>query len=313
MVAQTHMVRYLGIQCYDAVKLVGDYIELLEPAAPRYLSQMHSHPRDSHVAFTEEDHKYYIRLRDGSWFRAPHSTTGFIHKFFPEFDSEKEARGVVERGTNEKYANMTVEDICEAWRKNGSDASARGTAIHNAIERFYNKEDSAETRPNNREFYLFSLFHRGVALKRGWVPFRSELIVYSGRYRLCGSIDIIYVKEANLETDTLVLVMGDWKRAKEFKKRGKFRSSRGLGPCEDLDDCNVMQYMLQLNVYKWFLTTYYSSGWTYNGRVWSNIRVDEMYMIRIHPNAKNVPEVIRVDELGYYVEQMLATLPVYDE
>ena len=61
---------------------------------------------------------------------------------FSHFEPDKVIDGMIERGKLEdpenKYYKMTREEIKEMWRKNGEEASGKGTQMHYDIECFYN-------------------------------------------------------------------------------------------------------------------------------------------------------------------------------
>ena len=65
----------------------------------------------------------------------------------------------------------------------------------------------------------------------------------------------------------------DWKRSKEIKTSNSFQS--GLGPVSHFPDCNYWHYTLQLNIYKWFLETYYG------------LKVVALYLVIMHPDNDN--------------------------
>jgi hypothetical protein len=50
---------------------------------------------------------------------------------------------------------------------------------------------------------------------------------------------------------------------------------RALYPLDHLHDTNYWHYSLQLNVYRWFLETYYG------------LKINDMYLIVLHPDNKN--------------------------
>jgi ubiquinone/menaquinone biosynthesis C-methylase UbiE len=75
--------------------------------------------------------------------------------------------------------------------------------------------------------------------------------VWAEEYRLTGSIDMIFYRKSD---DSYVIY--DWKRSKDIKVNNDF-GGRALYPLDHLHDTNYWHYSLQLNVYRWFLETYY--------------------------------------------------------
>jgi hypothetical protein len=85
-------------------------------------------------------------------------------------------------------------------------------------------------------------------------------------------------------------VIYDWKRSKEIKTENRFES--GYGPVSHLPHCNYWHYTLQLNVYKWFLETYYG------------LEVADLYLVILHPDNGNYRR-LRLNMLDQEVQDML--------
>jgi len=85
-------------------------------------------------------------------------------------------------------------------------------------------------------------------------------------------------------------VIYDWKRSKEIKTSNDWET--GYGPASHLPNCNYWHYTLQLNVYKWFLETFYGCV------------VSDLYLIILHPDNKNYRR-LRLNILGEEVAGML--------
>ena len=81
------------------------------------LSQKNKHERDDRISFDEKTHTYYV---DGSS-EGIISTTTLIHHHFPKFDADKILK--LMKNKNEKYPNMSDEEIKMTWQKNGKNAS----------------------------------------------------------------------------------------------------------------------------------------------------------------------------------------------
>lgn len=233
------------------------------------LAKINGHPRDEHVQFFEEPHIYKIHGWNGNVI----SVTTFIHKFFPEFNSEVMAEKVILSG-NVKYQGMTKEEIIEMWKKNGRDASSLGTAMHKAIEEYIN---SPCTLPETIEIRYFLNFWDHIT-SLGYTPYRTEWIVYDEHCGIAGSIDFV------LRHPQGGFVVCDWKRSKEIKCSNKW--SKGYPPLDHLDDCNLHHYALQLNCYRNILEKYYG------------ILVVRMIIVILHPNNQNyvMIDVPRIQE-----------------
>lgn len=233
------------------------------------LELTNSHERDVHIRFDEGPHLYYI---DGKQVRI--SCTGFIHAFFPHFDADAIVPRLVKKRGG-KYFGRTVEDVKAEWAANGAQASALGTAMHLAIELFYNDElddpkwaaEAAAFR-GSKEETLFQAFNAEVVVPSGLKPYRTEWSVYIEEWDLAGQIDGVFV-----DPKTGHLTLFDWKRSKAVKKTNDWEN--GYGPVAHLPNANFWHYSLQLNIYKYILQTKY--GFT----------VDAMYLVFLHPNQDN--------------------------
>jgi hypothetical protein len=247
------------------------------------LSFKNKHPRDDRIQFDEPTHVYTV---NGSS-KGIISCTKFLHDFFPHFDADLVIRKMMRspKWPQSKWYPMTAAQIKKAWNDNGAEASGSGTALHLAIEQFLHGhpeliEPSVKETPEWRYFMNFWEEH-GADLE----PYRSEWEVWSEEYKLAGSIDMVFRRKSD---NTYVIY--DWKRSKEIKMENTYEF--GHGPCSHLPACNYWQYTLQLNVYRWFLETYYG------------LKISDMYLVIMHPNNKNYQR-FRLNRLEDEVEGML--------
>jgi len=247
------------------------------------LSFINKHPRDDNIRFHEPTHTYYI---DGSSTNVI-SCTGFIHAFFPHFDADVTIQKMMKsnKWTSSVWYGMTPEQIKKTWNDSGKEASAKGTAMHLAIEQYlHGSEDQID--PDNYstiEWKYFMNFWDDV--KHDLVPYRSEWEVWMKEYLLCGSIDMVFFsKKLN------GYVIYDWKRSKDIKTKNDFAS--GYGPVNHLPDTNYWHYTLQLNIYKYFLEKFY------------NLNVVDLCLVILHPDNKNY-RLIRLNMLDDEVVGML--------
>ncbi len=253
------------------------------PQAWQELSFRNKHPRDASIVFDEPTHVYTV---NGSS-KGIISCTKFLHEFFDHFDADAVIDGMMKRGLKPPYVGMTREQIKAMWAANGEEASGAGTAMHLAIEQFLHGHPEIIQPPvlETPEWKYFKNFWADVS--GDLVPYRSEWEVWSEEYKLAGSIDMVFYRKSD---DSYVIY--DWKRSKEIKKEA-FGGKTGLGPCSHLPDCNYWQYTLQLNVYRWFLETYYG------------LKISDMYLVIMHPNNTNYKR-FRLNRLEEEVEGMLA-------
>jgi len=247
------------------------------------LSFINKHPRDDSIRFHEPTHTYYI---DGSSDKVI-SCTGFIHAFFPHFDADVTIAKMMKskKWTSSVWYGKSAEEIKKTWNDSGKEASAKGTAMHLAIEQYlHGSEDQID--PENYktiEWKYFMNFWNDV--KNDLVPYRSEWEVWMKEYLLCGSIDMVFYSKK-----LKGYVIYDWKRSKEIKTKNDF--GNGYGPVKHLPDCNYWHYTLQLNIYKYFLEKFYG------------LNVVDLCLVIIHPDNKNY-RLIRLNILEEEVEDMI--------
>lgn len=247
------------------------------------LSFKNKHPRDDCIVFDEPTHVYTV---NGSS-KGVVSCTKFLHEFFPHFDADKTIKKMMAspKWPMNKLYGMTAAQIKKMWADSGTEASEHGTALHLAIEQYLHGHPEL-INPDVKatpEWDYFMNFWKDAS--GDLVPYRSEWEVWSEEYKLAGSIDMIFYRKSD---DSYVIY--DWKRSKEIKTSNAFE--KGYGPCAHLDACNYWQYTLQLNVYRWFLETYYG------------LRISDMYLVIMHPNNTNFKRY-RLNRLEEEVEGML--------
>jgi ATP-dependent exoDNAse (exonuclease V) beta subunit len=254
------------------------------PQSWQELSHRNKHPRDDCIVFDEPTHVYTV---NGSS-KGIISCTKFLHEFFPHFDADAIIKKMMNspKWPQSKYYGQTAAQIKKGWNDNGAEASGAGTALHLAIEQFLHGhpemiESGVKETPEWRYFE-----HFWDEVKDDLVPYRSEWEVWSEEYKLAGSIDMIFYRKSD---DSYVIY--DWKRSKEIKTDSPF-GEMGYGPLSHIPNLNYWNYTIQLNVYRWFLETYYG------------LRISDMYIVIFHPNNVNYKR-FRLNRLDDEVKGML--------
>jgi hypothetical protein len=256
----------------------------MKPILNNVLCVRHAHPRDKHIQFFEEDHKYIVDLEPDTKYT---SVTTWIHEHFEKFDSDK----VIEKmmaGPNwkkgHKYWDMTPEQIKAQWNANKDSVSGAGTDMHYEIECFNNSSKRFRGDYTNAELAQLYMANEGENLQNKpleWQyfinfvkdhphlkPYRTEWVVFNEDIKISGSIDMVY------ENPDGTLSIYDWKRSKSISRINTFNKF-ALTPCIcHLPDSNFWHYALQLNMYKYILESKY------------NKTVKELYLVRLHPDAE---------------------------
>lgn len=226
------------------------------------LRQRNPHARDERIVFDEKPHVYYV---DG--IACQISVTGLVHAYFPKFDADVVIRKMMhsKNWKNSRYHGMTSEEIKTRWADAGNEAALRGTRMHKSIEAFYNEESTA-TYQGGVEFETFQNFH--MDHKESMEPYRTEWEVYDEDLGIAGSIDMVFRDKSD---GTLSIY--DWKRSKEMKMSNPYpEDGKGFSHLAAYDNCNFVQYSLQLNVYKYILETRYGKP------------IRDLYLVAIHPD-----------------------------
>ena len=226
----------------------------------RFLAQKNAHPRDSKISFEEEGHKYTIQGMN----EAPTSVTTLIHHNFPPFNADVAIDKMMKSRNwpSSIYFGKTREEIKEGWDNTKKEASQLGTLMHADIERFLNNEKVLN--PNSKEFSHFKLFWSEFQkVNPGFVPYRTEWLVYDEENKIAGSIDFVLMDAHGR------IIIVDWKRSKAIKMSNEYE--KGLNCFSHLDNCNFWHYSLQLNIYRHILETKYK------------MHVVGMYIVVLHP------------------------------
>jgi ATP-dependent exoDNAse (exonuclease V) beta subunit len=225
------------------------------------LSVKNAHPRDKDLQFDEPTHVYTIN--GSSDYK---SVTTWLHTFFPHFDVDsviKKMRKSKKWTPDNKYYHLTNAEIKNLWETNGKESADLGTAMHLNLEYYYNGLPFTEGFEGSKEYLLFKEY---LDDHKDYKPYRTEWAVYSKKYKLAGSIDLIYTDPK----DPTKIIIADYKRCKEIKYSNIWQ--KGYPPLDDIDDCNYWHYTLQLNIYRMILEKYYGQT------------VSEMFLIVLHPN-----------------------------
>ncbi len=217
------------------------------------------HPRDALVKFDPSYHSYRVG-GDINYV----SVTTLVHRSFPDFDADAaiDAMMAGKKWEQSPYYAMTRDAIKSQWAQNGKEASAAGTALHAAIEDYYNGVQSNYVGPEWDQFLAFDEWRKS----QGLVPLRAEWIVYDEKCGVAGTIDMCFTNvKGNVE-------IYDWKRVKAIK-RTAFAGRCGTTPeTLQVPDTNYHRYSLQLALYHLVLTRRYG------------VKVDRRCLVCLHPD-----------------------------
>lgn len=234
------------------------------------------HSRDDYISFEPVSHTYQVKWnKDGPTNQGENfiSATTIIHKYFPEFDSDAVIKKMMKSSQWSKspYYGKTVDEIKNQWEENRVAAANLGTKVHDWIENFYlnNFVPVSKECEESKSFQNFMEFHTEYQ----WKPYRTEWRVFTEKYKVAGSIDILFEG-----SKPGWIRLYDWKNSKEIKMENRYE--KGHYPLQHLPNCNFYHYSLQLNLYKWILETHY------------DVKVEEMGLIIVH---ENYPTYLKYD------------------
>jgi ATP-dependent exoDNAse (exonuclease V) beta subunit len=249
------------------------------------LNVINFHKKDDDITFEEEGHIYHVH-GDNTYT----SITTLIHSMFEKFDSSTIIHNMLlnkkrMEDPSYKYYNMDYKDIYNLWELNGKIASEKGTAMHLYIENYYNNRVIEDSDHLGLEYTYFKKFVQEYYYLK---PYRTEWTVFYSKYKLCGSIDMVF------ENSDGTLQIYDWKRVKSIEYDA-YQNKCAIVPCiNHITDSNFWHYSLQLNFYKCILEEQYDK------------KVTGMYLIILHPEntGKNFYRV-EVPDLSNDIQNIL--------
>ena len=241
-------------------------------------------PREDRVQFDEETHTYTI---DGA--TAPRSVTGLLNSYENHFDPER-ALSAMQNGHSWKSIcedlemrglGVTREVFLDRWAKAGEVGRMRGHLLHFHCECLANSTLVQE--PHSPDFKQSQNIFR-LLLERGMRPYRAEVNIFHVGLRCGGQPDLLLL---DAHGRTVVL---DWKRIKKLPMDSDRATLKY--PLTHLPDCSYYRYALQVNLYRYILTSEYS------------MTVGSMFLAVCHPEL-HVPRLIEVPPLDSEVHALV--------
>lgn len=220
----------------------------------------------NNIAFDDEWHTYTM---NGKRFVSVTKVTGAVKE---PFDAVKQSKECVEKMIKEAQLNgqpvptITPEELQLQWAKTNLIARAKGSAVHKYIEttlankiQRYPKDivehEFAKDFAKNAQLKfegdpVYPLYKKIVPMVNQFIadirgkmyPVRSELVIGSPKYKVCGMIDQIFYNNKSQAFE-----IWDWKTNTKFETSSKFHLE---APCEHLEACKLVEYSLQLHCYK---------------------------------------------------------------
>lgn len=198
-------------------------------------------PRGTEIVFTESNHAYtsVVNGKNVNYI----SGTGFVSKFFPEFDPTGE---ITKRSAAK--AGVTVEEIKAQWAAKGKESCRLGTRMHETCEDVFLGNQFRNTPEDDVEKMRFeNAVKMSRAIKDRLDILGVEKIVFDENLQLAGTIDFL----GRSKKDGKYYII-DHKSNKEIEIDNKWNKF-ALPPIENIPDTNFGHYTCQLNLYQFLL------------------------------------------------------------
>ena len=236
------------------------------------------------IIFEEDSHSYYIDDPNGRVKFT--SVTTFIGNFFPKFDAEKIAPFTARK------RGITVEEVLAEWEKHGQESRDFGTRVHACCEDTINARELRYTPTNEKEekTYANAIKAANTVLEQFDIV-GAEKLIFDEKLKLSGTIDLL--AKSKIEPNTYYII--DWKTNKEIRSFSKYNEF-AFKPIEELSDCEMSHYGLQLTLYGHIL----KSG----GYIPQDAKV---FYLLVHV-TENGNKYIPINGYEKYVDKMLETI-----
>lgn len=186
------------------------------------------------IVFNKEQHSYTI----GDQVLTPVSRV--VDQVKPPFDSQVAAQRAAIRD------NMTVSEVLAKWDRDSRNRLAHGDRVHTWIAGKLRGEVPVEDPflrlngmlPEMRGFEQFWEYINPVDLHQ------VEWVVGDADLGIAGTLDCIFYSQ-----ETGHYHLWDWKTGLKFKTSNQFQKFL-LPPFDDLDDCELNVYSLQISLYR---------------------------------------------------------------
>lgn len=206
------------------------------------------------LIFDEETHTYKLGNKKLK------SVTEWIKNFFGEFDEEaisykmslKRVSKADFVGDDEGYFQAlrdAKKEILAEWQE----TRELGTKVHKEVEDWFNSR-TQPTSPKAIAAVNWAL------LSNEWHKYPhkfSEAKIYSEKYGLAGTIDLLILRGDDLTKQRAAIV--DWKTNETIREQNPYQSTSSTSPVAYLHDSSLVKYMLQLSTYALILEEEYDT------------------------------------------------------
>lgn len=240
------------------------------------------------IEFNEEKHIYKVKGEEYI------STTTLLKQFVPEFNTEEISKKVSEK------TGVNQQDLIQEWREKGDNAREIGTALHKYIENDILNlpqenlilEDSHLIKSFLKKTIQFEKFKEEHLKTKQLIG--SEIIVYDEEYKIAGTIDALYYNEIN---NSFWFI--DWKSNRKISDSNKY--SNLLPPLQKYENSSLIQYSLQLSVYRYIVEKYILKDLP----DFQTINTNSLNVIVNFPENEDTYKIYYTQYLRYSTQQLL--------
>ena len=188
----------------------------------------------NHVQFNKQFHSYSI---NGQKLK---SVSKLVKSVTPEFDSEYWSK------KKAKERGISQAEILAEWDAKGKRTIALGNEVHAYIEKILSGDESDQDNPflalNQKPIQCQVFDDFWEAATNMMTPIAVEYVVAHQKYNYAGTADAL------METAEGEINLWDWKTGSKFNTANKFATLHP--PFDDLDDCELNKYSLQISLYR---------------------------------------------------------------
>ena len=193
---------------------------------------------DNSISLDRNNHIYTLTSKPKVEFI---SVTTFIDQFFEKFDAIAIATKLV--NSSPKYMDKTVDDVLKIWKESAN----HGTKVHEELENYILKKTPITEKKTVHGLKWLKNF-----ILSGNFKIYPEVIIYSEKLKLCGTIDLLI---KNMENNKFLIM--DWKTSKLINKKSYNRKVGLHAASKNIEDSKFNHYSLQLSLYRFLLEEFY--------------------------------------------------------
>ena len=179
------------------------------------------------LTFEEKKHRYFVKEEP-----IKTSVSGLISEFYEHFDAEAVAP------YSARKLGITTEEVLKQWADINQESRDRGHRVHNFGELYQFNRNLKPSCPQEEALVSF-----WQSVPEHIIPVAAELRMYHFKYLFAGTADIIL-----FDTKTQTYIIADYKTNKDLFKN--FKGKTMLAPFENLLDCPLNHYVVQLSYYQ---------------------------------------------------------------